>query len=251
MSWFRKTFTSTPYAAMPDVSPKSTQTGPQGRSEPSIQRAVVLSWRKSLEISVKNLQVRFFRSLITIGSLVLATSFLSFVLVNLDVAAGLMAVGGEEAAIRLSQAGFDVDEQAGTVAMTPKERWIIILSLLVCAVGIVNAQLMAVTERFREIGIMKCLGALDSMILRLFLLEAGMQGLAGAALGALCGLIVSLLVSTVRFGFQVWTAVPWAASGMSLLVATGVGVTLSLIGVLYPAWIAARMRPVLALKAEH
>lgn len=236
------------------MNPPSSSTAhvpPKGYPTSGIQRAIVLSWRKSLEISVKNLQVRFFRSMITVGSLVLATAFLSFVLVNLDVAAGLMAVGGDEAAVRLAQAGFDVDAEAGTVAMTPKERWIIILSLLVCAVGIVNAQLMAVTERFREIGIMKCLGALDSMILRLFLLEAGMQGLAGAALGALCGLVVALLVSTIRFGLQVWPALPWTTTGISLLVATGVGLTLSLIGVLYPAWIAARMRPVLALKAEH
>lgn len=235
------------HRSSPTASPGHPGTQPRS----SVQRAIVLSWRKSIEISIKNLQVRFFRSMITVGSLVLATAFLSFVLVNLDIAAGLMTTGGDEAARMLTQAGFDVDAQAATVAMTPKERWIIILSLLVCAVGIVNAQLMAVTERFREIGIMKCLGALDSMILRLFMLEAGVQGLVGAALGALCGLIVSLLVSTIRFGFQIWPALSWTATGMSLLVATGVGLSLSLIGVLYPAWIAARMRPVLALKAEH
>jgi putative ABC transport system permease protein len=230
-------------------------TTPSSRTDPSaggtIQRAVVLSWTKSLQISIRNLRARFFRSLITVASLILATAFLAFILVNLDIAAGLMAAGGPEAADMLSQAGFDVDAQAGKVAMTPKERWIIILSLLVCAVGIINAQLMAVTERFREIGIMKCLGALDSMILRLFLLEAGMQGLAGAALGAVCGLIFSLLVNTVRFGFQVWTALPWAGTGLSLLMASGVGLALSLLGVMYPAYMAARMRPVLALKAEH
>jgi len=237
---------------MSHISPSTAahgHSGPQPRS--SVQRAIVLSWRKSVEISIKNLQVRLFRSMITVGSLVLATAFLSFVLVNLNVAAGLMATGGEETARMLTQAGFDVDAQTATVAMTAKERWIIILSLLVCAVGIVNAQLMAVTERFREIGIMKCLGALDSMILRLFMLEAGVQGLVGAALGALCGLMVSLLVSTIRFGLQIWPALSWSAAGMSLLIATGVGLALSLIGVLYPAWIAARMRPVLALKAEH
>ncbi|SDB08685.1 FtsX-like permease family protein [Desulfonatronum thiosulfatophilum] len=216
-----------------------------------VRRAVVLTFRKSLEISVKNLQVRFLRSLITIGSLVLATAFLSFVLVNLNVAAGLMALGGEDAAVMLTRAGFDIDEQARTVSMSPKERWIIILSLLVCAVGIVNAQLMAVTERFREIGIMKCLGALDSMILRLFMLEATMQGLTGATLGAVFGFLFSMAVNSLRFGTQVWTTLPWSAAGLSLLIAVGVGAVLSLVGVLYPAYVAARMRPVMALKAEH
>jgi len=61
--------------------------------------------------------------------------------------------------------------------LAPSSGGSFILSLLVCAVGIVNAQLMAVTERFREIGTMKCLGALDRFVLRLFILEAGMQGL--------------------------------------------------------------------------
>jgi putative ABC transport system permease protein len=217
----------------------------------SIQRAVVLPFRKSLEISIKNLQVRFFRSLITVASLVLATAFLSFVLINLDVAAGLMGSGGEEAAAKLSRAGFDIDEQTKTVAMSPKERWIIILSLLVCTVGIVNAQLMAVTERFREIGIMKCLGALDSMILRLFMLEALMQGLIGAVLGALFGFLFSMLMNSIRFGIQVWWTLPWSAAGVSMLAAISVGAILSLIGVLYPAYVAARMRPVMALTAEH
>lgn len=216
-----------------------------------VHRAVVLSLRKSLEISIKNIQVRFFRSLITVGSLVLATAFLAFVLINLDVASGLMASGGDDAADMLSKAGFDVDEQTRTVSMSAKERWIIMLSLLVCAVGIVNAQLMAVTERFREIGIMKCLGALDSMILRLFMLEALMQGIVGSALGALSGFLVSMLVNAVRFGFQAWTTLSWSAVAGSMLIAVGVGAFLSLVGVLYPAYVAARMRPVMALKAEH
>jgi putative ABC transport system permease protein len=65
-------------------------------------------------------------------------------------------------------------------------------------VGIVNAQLMAVTERFREIGTMKCLGALDRFILRLFLLEAGMQGVVGAMAGAMMGAMFSLVNSAIR-----------------------------------------------------
>ena len=47
------------------------------------------------------------------------------------------------------------------------------MSLLVCTVGITNSMLMAVTERFKEIGTMKCLGALDSFVVVLFMLESG------------------------------------------------------------------------------
>jgi len=221
------------------------------KSAPQVERLISLPFSKSLEISFKSLKVRFFRSMITISSLVLAVSFLSFVLVNLDIAVGLLKNGGSEAARALSLAGYDVNLAQGAVAMSAKERWIVILSLLVCTVGIINAQLMSVTERFSEIGVMKCLGALDSMILRLFLLEATMQGLAGATAGALLGCLFSLLVGGIRFGF----AALGDLSLLSMLGSVGIaivgGCTLSLFGVLYPAWLAARMEPINAIRAEH
>ena len=133
---------------------------------------------------------------------------------------------------------------------SPKQRWLVILSLLVCVVGIVNAQLMAVTERFREIGTMKCLGALDRFILRLFILEAGMQGLAGAGMGALVGAVFSLFNGWLRFGPVALTAVSWADLARSVGIAMAVGCLLSLLGVLYPALVAARMQPVEAMRVE-
>ena len=125
------------------------------------------------------------------------------------------------------------------------------LSLLVCTVGIVNAQLMAVTERFREIGTMKCLGALDRFILRLFLLEAGMQGLVGAAAGALGGGVFALLNALASYGAAALRHADWGAVALSLAGATLVGCLLSVVGVLYPARIAARMQPVEAMRIEQ
>jgi ABC-type antimicrobial peptide transport system permease subunit len=122
---------------------------------------------------------------------------------------------------------------------------------MVCVVGIVNAQLMAVTERFREIGTMKCLGALDRFILKLFLLEAGIQGLVGAGAGALLGALFSLFNSLIRFGDVALTALKWTDVAQSVLFAIAVGFILSLIGVMYPAIVAARMQPVEAMRAEQ
>jgi ABC-type lipoprotein release transport system permease subunit len=110
---------------------------------------------------------------------------------------------------------------------------------------------MAVTERFREIGTMKCLGALDRFILRLFVLEAGMQGLVGAGLGALIGAVFSLLSGWLRFGFMSLTLISLGSLAVSILIATGVGCLLSLLGVLYPALVAARMQPVEAMRVEQ
>ncbi len=235
----------------------SNQTGKSAR----IARQVVLPFGKSLEISIKSIKVRFFRSMITVASLVLAVAFLSFILTGANVAAGLLRSGEPQLRLALVEAGYDLPslpppgvaagDEAGKLSASPKERWIVILSLLVCTVGIVNAQLMAVTERFREIGTMKCLGALDRFILRLFLLEAGMQGLVGAFIGAILGVAIGLLVGLVRFGLA-------AASNLSALdvlatlgISVAVGAGLSLLGVVYPAAVAARMRPIEAMRAQE
>ena len=174
---------------------------PTNQVEPAnVNRQIVLPFVKSVEIALKSIKVRFFRSLITTMSLVLAVSFLSFVRVSNDVANGLLATQDRQLRQAVIRSGYDVGPEDTNVGASPKQRWIIILSLLVCVVGIVNAQLMAVTERFREIGTMKCLGALDRFILRLFILESGMQGLAGAGAGALAGAFFALLGALLRFG---------------------------------------------------
>lgn len=232
---------------------------PTGRRK--IARQVVLPFRIALAISIKSIRVRFLRSLVTVASLVLAVAFLSFILAGAEVARGVLATGDAQLRLALLDAGYDLPavapppEQAAAEAArlgaSPKERWIVLLSLLVCTVGIVNAQLMAVTERFREIGTMKCLGALDRFVLRLFLLEAGMQGLAGSFVGALCGMAGAVLVGLVRYGGAAITGLTFAGMGRVLLVSMAVGAGLSLLGVVYPAVVAARMRPVEAMRAQE
>ena len=216
-----------------------------------VERQVVLPFAKSVEIAYRSIRVRFFRSLITTLSLVLAVSFLSFTDVSNDMANGMLAERNPEWRQDLVRAGYDIGPQATTVSGSPKQRWIVVLSLLVCTVGIVNAQLMAVTERFREIGTMKCLGALDRFILRLFILEAGMQGAAGAVTGALAGGAAALLGGWMRFGGRAVAALPAGDVTLSLVGATAVGIVLSLAGVLYPAWVAPRMQPVEAMRVEQ
>jgi hypothetical protein len=227
------------------ISEGSATTGDQ------VARQVVLPFRKSVEIAFKSIRTRFFRSLITTLSLVLAVSFLSFVNVGTDMANGLLATGDPAVHQRLTTAGYDIGPRDISVGSSPKQRWIVILSLLVCVVGIVNAQLMAVTERFREIGTMKCLGALDRFILRLFVLEAGMQGLAGAAIGAAAGGLFAVLNAWIAFGTQALRVLPAGSVLSSILWATLVGIALSLLGVLYPAAVAARMQPVEAMRVEQ
>lgn len=157
--------------------------------------------------------------------------------------------GPQTLAVRMKLAGVAVAE--GEVAQARAQtRWVVSLALLVAFVGILNAMLMSVTERFREIGTMKCLGALDGFIVKLFLIESLFQGGVGTAIGIILGLAASLIVATWSFGSFAWIHMPWAAiagaCGLCLLI--GLGLTVA--GALYPAWQAARMQPVAAMRTD-
>ncbi len=216
-----------------------------------MSRLIALPFRKSLEIAFQSIRVRFFRSLVTTTSLVLAVAFLCFMRASNDFAQALLNSGDINSYQILVKAGYDVSIGTEVIASSAKQRWIVTLSLLVCIVGIINAQLMSVTERFREIGTMKCLGALDRFIVRLFVLEALMQGLAGSCAGAILGVVSATISSTFTFGTSIFTSFPWGALFYSMILSVIVGTSLSLIGVIYPAILAARMQPVEAMRLEQ
>ncbi len=216
-----------------------------------MRRLVELPLKKSLQMACQSIRVRFFRSLVTTTSLVLAVAFLTFTQTGNDIAGGLLASGEARFAEALGKAGYDVTAGAAGIESSAKQRWIVVLSLLVCVVGIINAQLMSVTERFREIGTLKCLGALDRFVVRLFVIEAALQGMTGAVVGALLGAGTALATMLLRFGWSAAAFVPWSTVGGTILVSIGVGTLLSLLGVLYPAIVASRMQPVEAMRAEY
>lgn len=216
-----------------------------------MERLVELPFRKSVEIAYKSIRVRFFRSMITTLSLVLAVAFLCYVQAGNTLAEGVLISGEESAFMAVVDAGYDVSPGDVSIGGSAKQRWIVVLSLLVCVVGIVNAQLMAVTERFREIGTMKCLGALDRFILRLFILEAAIQGVIGSGIGAVIGAFFAFVSSLFIFGTLAFASFPVAALSLNILAATGVGCLLSMIGVIFPAFKAARMEPVEAMRVEE
>ena len=132
-----------------------------------------------------------------------------------------------------------------------RTRWLVGVSLLVATIGISNALLMSVTERYREIGTMKCLGALNSFIMRLILMESSMLGLMGAAAGIGLGTLFAIFAYSSTYGFDV---VVDALEGRVILVAGGVclvlGWTVSVVAAIYPANVAARMVPADALRTE-
>jgi hypothetical protein len=128
--------------------------------------------------------------------------------------------------------------------------WITVIALWVTVIGISNAMLMSVTERFREIGTMKCLGALSAFIRRIFMLEAALIGLAGSAVGAVLGFLVSVGAYMGLYGAGlVLSALSPLPALAALIGCVAAGVGLSVIAAIYPARVAARMLPANALRS--
>jgi putative ABC transport system permease protein len=125
--------------------------------------------------------------------------------------------------------------------------WVVLglgsIALVVGGVVIMNIMLVSVTERTREIGVRKALGAKQRDVLMQFLIESGLLALIGGFFGVMGGVLVGKLI-TIFVGFP--TAVPLWAIFLGLFLAASVGIFFGV----YPASKAARLDPVVALRAE-
>jgi len=205
------------------------------KTRAGIKRQIQLPNSEAVKIALRSLRIRLWRSLITMAGIILAIAFLASVLTSGAVTDSLralptytgQAIGGDQAI----------------------QVWLTAISLLVCVVGITNAMLMSVTERYREIGTMKCLGALDWFVVKLFLFEAVFLGLVGSAVGACLGFVFALLAAMSQYE-HVLAALSWRNAFLRLLVAVLVGAGLTVVGAIYPARRAGRMPPADAMRTE-
>src|SRR5438093_13182513 len=164
------------------------------------QRQVQLPLNKAAKIAAQSIRVRFWRSMITAAGVFLGIAFLSSTLAQSTIAAHTPQVveGVLDRTMQLKQQQEAHDRQI----------WLVTLSLIVCTVGIANSMLMSVTERFKEIGTMKCLGAMDGFIVKLFLLEAGFLGIVASLLGWIVGYGATVLIGLFHDGAKIWPKLP-------------------------------------------
>ena len=124
------------------------------------------------------------------------------------------------------------------------------ISLLVGGIGIMNIMLVSVTERTREIGIRKALGAKERTILAQFVVEAATTSALGGVLGIALGYVVSMAANKVLPMFMTDTTVTVSPSFNSIVVAFGISVGIGVLFGYLPARRAARLNPIEALRYD-
>ncbi len=129
-----------------------------------------------------------------------------------------------------------------------------IIALVVGAVGIVTTLYNSVTERIREIGTMKAIGAQNLFILALFLVEASLIGIIGASLGLGIGVgggYILSIATTSQVGFGGGAVhIPPIYNLSDLVNVWLLSLTLSIIAGIFPAWKASKLSPMVALRRE-
>ena len=165
-----------------------------------------------------SIRVRIFRQMITSSGIALGIAFFCGMQT-------IRAAGGQ------------------TLQTQDQLKWLVATSLVMCLVGVTNSMLMSVTERFREIGTIKCLGASDGFIVKVFFLEALILGFLGSLTGAVLG---TGLMSVFRQAGHVGLI---EALDIVLL-GTGIGTAMTVLAAIAPAIQAARMPAAAALRVE-
>jgi ABC-type lipoprotein release transport system permease subunit len=188
---------------------------PTGRLRLHPDVVLLVAWR--------SLRLRLARSLLTALTIATSSAFLTYLLT----------------APRRNDAA---DRQAWAL--------LVALSLVVSAAGVWNAMLTSVTQRYREIGTMKCLGALDRFVLLSVLAEAALLGAAGSVAGLLAGGVLGIGLAALEFG-RAWAAhMSLGGLGLKAAVVLTTGMALTTLGAIIPASVASRMPPMEAMRGE-
>ena len=128
------------------------------------------------------------------------------------------------------------------------------IAIVVASLGIINTMVMSILERYKEIGIMKAVGASDRDVKRLFFFEAGVIGFFGGVFGLALGWLVSMLINRVVNYFLARQDVPYADyfsfPWWLCLTAVVFSILVSLAAGIYPTLRAARVDPVVALRHD-
>ncbi len=137
-----------------------------------------------------------------------------------------------------------------TAGLSEKAVWLILVSFVVCVVGIANAMLMSVLERFKEIATMKCLGARNGTIGFLFITESTIMGIIGGVIGMVLGFLIVLGRMSWTYGGMLYERFPYESIWYTFLMCLACSLVLSGVAAIYPARVASRMAPMEAMRVD-
>lgn len=133
----------------------------------------------------------------------------------------------------------------------PVFRWLWVgVALLICVTGTLNAIVMSVTERIKEIGTLKCLGSRNVHIVEIFLFESVLLGILGGILGGALGYGAALLNFMAAVGGKYLAAEMVAGASVNIPICIGISAALSLLASVVPVIMAARVEPAAAMRYE-
>jgi putative ABC transport system permease protein len=143
-----------------------------------------------------------------------------------------------------------VARYGGSEGFSKKTWWLIIVSATVCVVGIANAMLMSVLERFKEIATMKCLGARNSTIAFLFVMESIIIGAIGGIVGMVGGFLIVFVRQAIGYGGLLFEQFPVYDMLLTTLICFCCSLLLTAVAAIYPARVASQMAPMEAMRID-
>ncbi len=214
---------------------------------------------KALAFSVKSIRIRLGRMIIVLVGVASAISFMTmlFSMATFTGKGPAQAKPEQPAAVvttdnpALVMAEMSRDQVDSSEVARAFRPWWLIIALAISIAGITNAVLMSVTERIKEIGTLKCLGAMSYHIVEIFLFESAFIGLLGGIFGALAGIglaVGNLLISGAEeAGMQIPA---WWELGGTFVAGVVFSVFICLVASVIPVVVAARIQPADAMRYE-
>jgi hypothetical protein len=133
------------------------------------------------------------------------------------------------------------------------QKWWVVIAVAIAFVGITNAIMMSVTERIKEIGTLKCLGACDMHIVKIFFFETLLLGILGGILGAFLGYALGLFVFRQQFSAldaKVFANVSYLKQFVNVPICVGISAAVAFVASAIPVFFAAKVEPAEAMRYE-
>ncbi len=191
---------------------------------------------QAFAFALQGIRLRLGRMLLVLAGVAVAIAFTNVLLTTNDL---------------LDRLPPEVLAEGQGMTRVPVFRWLwVAVALLICTAGTLNAIVMSVTERIKEIGTLKCLGSRNVHIVQIFLFESVLLGVLGGVLGSILGYGVALASFAATVGGKYLTGAMAASASLNMLTCIGVSAGLALLASVIPVFMAAKVEPAAAMRYE-